>query len=112
MSVTSLSHDLISYTWRTTEWAECRVDMLLSQQDRRRSNQTGLCGGGMQTREVYCIQANADPTSDLSTSQDKPGTNPTHDLYRVDDDTFWMSKMERVSLFFLLIWIIKRKDLW
>ncbi|XP_017308235.1 thrombospondin type-1 domain-containing protein 7A [Ictalurus punctatus] len=60
------------YTWRTTEWAECRVDMLLSQQDRRRSNQTGLCGGGMQTREVYCIQANADPTSDLSTSQDKP----------------------------------------
>lgn len=75
MLVTGLSHDLISYAWRTTEWAECRVDVLLSQQDRRRSNQTGLCGGGMQTREVYCIRADAaNPISDLSTSQDKPGT--------------------------------------
>ncbi|XP_061918683.1 thrombospondin, type I, domain containing 7Ab [Entelurus aequoreus] len=49
-----------AYTWRTTEWAECRVDLLLSQQDRRRGNLTGLCGGGLQTREVYCVQANAE----------------------------------------------------
>uniref|UniRef100_A0A673GSM3 Thrombospondin type-1 domain-containing protein 7A-like n=1 Tax=Sinocyclocheilus rhinocerous TaxID=307959 RepID=A0A673GSM3_9TELE len=49
-----------TYAWRTTEWNECRVDALLSQQDRRRGNQTGLCGGGVQSREVYCFQANAE----------------------------------------------------
>uniref|UniRef100_A0AAQ4PQQ7 Thrombospondin type-1 domain-containing protein 7A n=1 Tax=Gasterosteus aculeatus aculeatus TaxID=481459 RepID=A0AAQ4PQQ7_GASAC len=43
-----------SYTWRSTEWSDCRVDPLLGQQDRRRGNLTGLCGGGLQTREVYC----------------------------------------------------------
>uniref|UniRef100_A0A7N5ZTZ2 Thrombospondin type-1 domain-containing protein 7A n=1 Tax=Anabas testudineus TaxID=64144 RepID=A0A7N5ZTZ2_ANATE len=47
------------YSWKTTEWTECRVDVLLSQQDRRRGNQTGLCGGGIQTREVYCCVINA-----------------------------------------------------
>uniref|UniRef100_I3JH86 Thrombospondin type 1 domain containing 7A n=1 Tax=Oreochromis niloticus TaxID=8128 RepID=I3JH86_ORENI len=56
-----------TYTWRTTEWSDCRVDTLLSQQDRRRSNLTGLCGGGLQTREVYCVQANADNYFMLST---------------------------------------------
>uniref|UniRef100_A0A671R8R0 Thrombospondin type-1 domain-containing protein 7A n=1 Tax=Sinocyclocheilus anshuiensis TaxID=1608454 RepID=A0A671R8R0_9TELE len=52
--------DEVPYAWRTTEWSECRVDALLSQQDRRRGNQTGLCGGGVQSREVYCFQANAE----------------------------------------------------
>uniref|UniRef100_A0A8C5ATV2 Thrombospondin, type I, domain containing 7Aa n=1 Tax=Gadus morhua TaxID=8049 RepID=A0A8C5ATV2_GADMO len=47
------------YSWKATEWTECRVDTLLSQQDRRRANQTGLCGGGIQGREVYCVQAGA-----------------------------------------------------
>ncbi|KAI4876748.1 hypothetical protein NFI96_007051 [Prochilodus magdalenae] len=65
-----------TYTWRTTEWGECRVDALLSQQDRRRGNQTGLCGGGLQTREVYCVQANAELLSYLSNSQDKAGKAP------------------------------------
>ncbi|XP_031644645.1 thrombospondin type-1 domain-containing protein 7A [Oncorhynchus kisutch] len=49
----------IAYNWKTTEWTECRVDMLLSQQDRRRGNLTGLCGGGVQNHEVYCVQANS-----------------------------------------------------
>uniref|UniRef100_A0A674P765 Thrombospondin, type I, domain containing 7Aa n=1 Tax=Takifugu rubripes TaxID=31033 RepID=A0A674P765_TAKRU len=53
----------IIYSWRSTEWSECRVDMLLSQQDRRRGNQTSLCGGGIQTREVYCVQISSDPVS-------------------------------------------------
>lgn len=48
------------YGWRTTEWTECRVDPLLSQQDKRRGNQTALCGGGIQTREVYCVQTNGE----------------------------------------------------
>uniref|UniRef100_A0A3Q2QQS7 Thrombospondin type-1 domain-containing protein 7A n=1 Tax=Fundulus heteroclitus TaxID=8078 RepID=A0A3Q2QQS7_FUNHE len=54
------------YKWKTTEWTECRVDMLLSQQDRRRGNLTGLCGGGIQTREVYCVQAGVDAPPNLS----------------------------------------------
>ncbi|KAJ8794671.1 hypothetical protein J1605_002980 [Eschrichtius robustus] len=61
------------YGWRTTEWTECRVDPLLSQQDKRRGNQTALCGGGVQTREVYCVQANEDLLSHLNTHKDKEG---------------------------------------
>lgn len=60
-----------SYTWRTTEWSDCRVDLLLSQQDRRRSNVTGLCGGGLQTREVYCVQANAELLKYLNNLREK-----------------------------------------
>ncbi|KAM6967936.1 thrombospondin type-1 domain-containing protein 7A-like [Aplochiton taeniatus] len=60
-----------TYTWRTTEWGDCRVDSLLSQQDRRRSNQTGLCGGGLQIREVYCVQANAKLLAQLNNLTDQ-----------------------------------------
>ncbi|CAG6014005.1 unnamed protein product [Menidia menidia] len=60
-----------TYTWRTTEWNDCRVDVLLSQQDRRRSNMTGLCGGGLQTREVYCVQANAELLKYLNDLREK-----------------------------------------
>lgn len=59
------------YMWRTTEWSDCRVDLLLSQQDRRRSNVTGLCGGGLQTREVYCVQANAELLKYLNDLKEK-----------------------------------------
>ncbi|XP_036395010.1 thrombospondin type-1 domain-containing protein 7A isoform X1 [Megalops cyprinoides] len=65
-----------TYSWRTTEWSECRVDTLLSQQDRRRGNQTGLCGGGIQSREVYCVQANADLLSYLNNLKDKEDGQP------------------------------------
>uniref|UniRef100_A0A8C8IFT5 Thrombospondin type-1 domain-containing protein 7A n=1 Tax=Oncorhynchus tshawytscha TaxID=74940 RepID=A0A8C8IFT5_ONCTS len=69
----------IVYNWKTTEWTECRVDMLLSQQDRRRGNLTGLCGGGVQNREVYCVQATSvDPAS--SALKSKEASRP------VDDD--------------------------
>lgn len=66
-------HMNCSYAWRTTEWSECRVDALLGQQDRRRVNQTGLCGGGVQNREVYCIQANAELLNYINNNQDKQG---------------------------------------
>lgn len=49
------------------------MDSLLSQQDRRRSNQTGLCGGGLQNREVYCVQANAELLTYLNNLKDKDG---------------------------------------
>ncbi|XP_039199733.1 thrombospondin type-1 domain-containing protein 7A isoform X1 [Crotalus tigris] len=61
----------ITYGWRTTEWTECRIDPLLSQQDKRRGNQTSLCGGGIQTREVYCVQANENLLSYLNTLKEK-----------------------------------------
>ncbi|KAI4543884.1 hypothetical protein MG293_006678 [Ovis ammon polii] len=63
-----------TYSWKTTEWTECRVDPLLSQQDKRRGNQTALCGGGVQTREVYCVQANENLLSQLNTHKDKEET--------------------------------------
>ncbi|XP_040325485.1 thrombospondin type-1 domain-containing protein 7A-like [Herpailurus yagouaroundi] len=60
-----------TYGWRTTEWTECRVDPLLSQQDKRRGNQTALCGGGVQMREVYCVQTNENLLSHLNTHKDR-----------------------------------------
>uniref|UniRef100_A0A672S6X1 Thrombospondin type-1 domain-containing protein 7A n=1 Tax=Sinocyclocheilus grahami TaxID=75366 RepID=A0A672S6X1_SINGR len=65
-----------AYAWRSTEWSECRVDALLSQQDRRRGNQTGLCGGGVQGREVYCVQANAELLSYINNNKDKQASQP------------------------------------
>ncbi|XP_069032136.1 thrombospondin type-1 domain-containing protein 7A [Embiotoca jacksoni] len=66
----------ILYSWKTTEWTECRVDVLLSQQDRRRGNLTGLCGGGAQTQEVYCVQASADTPPNLSSLRSKEALRP------------------------------------
>ncbi|XP_052002644.1 thrombospondin type-1 domain-containing protein 7A-like [Xyrauchen texanus] len=60
-----------TYAWRSTEWSECRVDALLSQQDRRRGNQTGLCGGGVQNRKVYCVQASAELLNYINNNKDK-----------------------------------------
>ncbi|KTG38817.1 hypothetical protein cypCar_00011195 [Cyprinus carpio] len=68
----------LRYNWRTTEWSDCRVDVLLSQQDRRRSNQTGLCGGGVQTREVYCVQAPTETSSNLSSLKSKDALRPVN----------------------------------
>uniref|UniRef100_A0A671XNQ9 Thrombospondin type-1 domain-containing protein 7A n=1 Tax=Sparus aurata TaxID=8175 RepID=A0A671XNQ9_SPAAU len=44
------------YVWRATDWGECRILPLLSQQDRRQANISILCGGGIQTRKTYCVQ--------------------------------------------------------
>lgn len=64
---------VLRYSWRTTEWTECRIDVLLSQQDRRRGNQTGLCGGGIQTREVYCVQTSTSTPPNLGSLRSKEG---------------------------------------
>ncbi|TSK28216.1 Thrombospondin type-1 domain-containing protein 7A [Bagarius yarrelli] len=68
----------VAYTWKTTEWSECRVDVLLSQQDRRRGNQTGLCGGGIQSREVYCVQVSPDSPPNLSSLKSKEASRPVN----------------------------------
>ncbi|XP_077599244.1 thrombospondin type-1 domain-containing protein 7A [Stigmatopora nigra] len=66
------------YTWKTTDWTECRVDMLLSQQDRRKGNQTGLCGGGIQTREVYCFLAGEDIPSNITSPKSNKALRPVN----------------------------------
>ncbi|XP_068603077.1 thrombospondin type-1 domain-containing protein 7A [Brachionichthys hirsutus] len=63
------------HSWKTTEWTECRVDVLLSQQDRRRGNQT-LCGGGIQTREAYCVQSSADAAPQPGPLRNKEAIRP------------------------------------
>ncbi|XP_029022153.1 thrombospondin type-1 domain-containing protein 7A [Betta splendens] len=65
-----------AYIWKTTEWTECRVEALLSQQNRRRGNQTGLCGGGIQTREIYCAQISTDSPGNLSSLGKKDVLRP------------------------------------
>ncbi|XP_015490887.1 thrombospondin type-1 domain-containing protein 7B [Parus major] len=44
------------FAWRTSEWKACQVSLLLDQQDAHHQKQAGLCGGGIQTRVVYCAQ--------------------------------------------------------
>ncbi|KAM9235501.1 thrombospondin type-1 domain-containing protein 7B [Leptosomus discolor] len=44
------------FAWRTSEWRACQVSVLLDQQDPHHHKHVGLCGGGIQTREVYCVQ--------------------------------------------------------
>ncbi|KFR14036.1 Thrombospondin type-1 domain-containing protein 7B, partial [Opisthocomus hoazin] len=44
------------FTWRTSEWRACQVSLLLDQQDPHHHEHVDLCGGGIQTREVYCVQ--------------------------------------------------------
>ncbi|KAG7325780.1 hypothetical protein KOW79_010705 [Hemibagrus wyckioides] len=68
----------VAYTWKSTEWSECRVDVLLSQQDRRRGNQTGLCGGGIQSREVYCVQVPSDSPPNLGSLKSKEVSRPVN----------------------------------
>lgn len=45
------------YSWRTSEWKECQVSLLLEQQDPLWHKTGPICGGGIQTREVYCAQS-------------------------------------------------------
>uniref|UniRef100_A0A8D2MIA5 Thrombospondin type-1 domain-containing protein 7A n=1 Tax=Zonotrichia albicollis TaxID=44394 RepID=A0A8D2MIA5_ZONAL len=44
------------FAWRTSEWKACQVSLLLDQQEPQQQKQAGLCGGGIQTRVVYCAQ--------------------------------------------------------
>ncbi|XP_040460738.1 thrombospondin type-1 domain-containing protein 7B [Falco naumanni] len=44
------------FAWRTSEWKACQVSLLLDQKDPRQHKHVSLCGGGIQTREVYCGQ--------------------------------------------------------
>lgn len=58
------------FAWRTSEWKACQVSLLLDQDDPRQHKHVGLCGGGIQTREVYCVQI----TMELGMHRLKEGT--------------------------------------
>ncbi|XP_069081179.1 thrombospondin type-1 domain-containing protein 7B [Pleurodeles waltl] len=45
------------FLWKTSEWKECEVSQLLDQQDSRRNKPHNLCGGGIQTRDVFCVKS-------------------------------------------------------
>ncbi|NWR84339.1 THS7B protein, partial [Furnarius figulus] len=49
------------FAWRTSEWKACQVSLLLGQQDPPHQRHAGLCGGGLQTRVVYCVQITVEP---------------------------------------------------
>nr|XP_009937046.1 PREDICTED: thrombospondin type-1 domain-containing protein 7B [Opisthocomus hoazin] len=60
------------FTWRTSEWRACQVSLLLDQQDPHHHEHVDLCGGGIQTREVYCVQI----TIEMGTHHLKEVTRP------------------------------------
>ncbi|XP_008946122.1 PREDICTED: thrombospondin type-1 domain-containing protein 7B-like, partial [Merops nubicus] len=60
------------FAWRTSEWKACQVSLLLDQQDPGHHKHVGLCGGGVQTREVYCVQI----TTELGVHRLKEVTRP------------------------------------
>nr|XP_045006889.1 thrombospondin type-1 domain-containing protein 7B isoform X3 [Jaculus jaculus] len=45
------------YAWRTSEWTECHTSLLLKQHDPHWHEKRPVCGGGIQTRKVYCAQS-------------------------------------------------------
>ncbi|XP_030627616.1 thrombospondin type-1 domain-containing protein 7B [Chanos chanos] len=47
------------FEWMVTSWSSCLADPLLNQQNRRHGNSSFLCGGGIQTREAYCVHTDA-----------------------------------------------------
>ncbi|NXA36109.1 THS7B protein, partial [Eudromia elegans] len=42
---------LLLFSWRTSEWRRCRVSVAVSRPER-----AARCGGGVQTRDVFCAQ--------------------------------------------------------
>ncbi|KAG7464148.1 hypothetical protein MATL_G00184190 [Megalops atlanticus] len=60
------------FVWKSTDWGDCQVAPLLSQQDRRHDNLSALCGGGIQTRETYCVQIPDDSTAHRAKEVSRP----------------------------------------
>ncbi|XP_042804552.1 thrombospondin type-1 domain-containing protein 7B [Panthera leo] len=60
------------YSWRTSEWKECQVSLLLEQQDPYWPVTGPVCGGGIQTREVYCAQSTPASTAQRAKEVSRP----------------------------------------
>ncbi|XP_046319736.1 thrombospondin type-1 domain-containing protein 7B [Marmota monax] len=63
------------YSWRTSEWKECQVSPLLEQQDPHWHVTGPVCGGGIQTREVYCAQSTPAATAQRAKEVFRPVEN-------------------------------------
>uniref|UniRef100_A0A8C5MBU9 Thrombospondin type-1 domain-containing protein 7A n=1 Tax=Leptobrachium leishanense TaxID=445787 RepID=A0A8C5MBU9_9ANUR len=50
------------YFWKTSEWKVCRVSFFNDQHDPLRGSDMAYCGGGTQTRHVFCAQSLKDPS--------------------------------------------------
>ncbi|XP_051059971.1 thrombospondin type-1 domain-containing protein 7B-like [Phodopus roborovskii] len=64
------------YSWRTSAWKECQVSLLLEQQDPRWHESGPVCGGGIQTREVYCAQSLPAAITSRSKEVSRPVESP------------------------------------
>ncbi|XP_014637889.1 PREDICTED: thrombospondin type-1 domain-containing protein 7B-like [Ceratotherium simum simum] len=60
------------YSWKTSEWKECQVSLLLEQQDPHWHATGPVCGGGIQTREVYCAQSTPASTAQRAKEVSRP----------------------------------------
>ncbi|XP_061579008.1 thrombospondin type-1 domain-containing protein 7B [Cololabis saira] len=60
------------YVWRTSDWGDCHILPLLSQQDQRLANVSSLCGGGIQIRKTFCVQAQDDSAPHLRKEVSRP----------------------------------------
>ncbi|XP_063789788.1 thrombospondin type-1 domain-containing protein 7B isoform X1 [Pseudophryne corroboree] len=47
----------LSFSWKTSEWTECQASLLTEQGTTSRAEETTQCGGGVQTRKVFCAQS-------------------------------------------------------
>ncbi|KAM8933548.1 thrombospondin type-1 domain-containing protein 7B [Pelodytes ibericus] len=72
------------FSWKTSEWRKCQVSSLIDQQGAGRD--VALCGGGTQTREVFCAQS----TVDFARQQ-------TEEVYRPVQNTFCVGTMPSPS---------------
>ncbi|MEE6489104.1 hypothetical protein FKM82_015489 [Ascaphus truei] len=74
------------FFWKTSEWKECKVPLLLDQLDSRRNPHIALCGGGIQTREGFCAQSLAES-----------GTQKLKEVYRPMERKFCTGSVPSTS---------------
>ncbi|XP_074071171.1 thrombospondin type-1 domain-containing protein 7B [Macrotis lagotis] len=67
-----LLHSCSRYSWKTSEWKECQVTLLLEQEDPHWHPTGPLCGGGIQTRELYCAHSATEPLGQRSKEVSRP----------------------------------------
>lgn len=48
---------LSSFVWKTSDWTECKISLLTDQDTASQVEDAPQCGGGIQTRQVFCAQS-------------------------------------------------------
>ncbi|XP_068101989.1 thrombospondin type-1 domain-containing protein 7B [Hyperolius riggenbachi] len=52
----------LGFSWKSSEWTSCQLSLLTSQDNAPLSEEQVQCGGGVQTRRVFCAQTIMEPT--------------------------------------------------